>query len=186
MGIRRGAAALGDRTVRARCASDAGFCLPHPGGIAAGGALRRSQRTRERRPAPTRRDLRRHASRRVPPGGERRRPRDVVDSGIRVAAGVARRPEPGTMMDTGTPSPAPDRTRPAPPDVRTLAFVAVVAGLGAWVIFRAAGVVLTTPMNWYVPVLAGLTIAASRFSIKIPGHPATVSFSEIFVFTSVV
>jgi putative nucleotidyltransferase with HDIG domain len=53
----------------------------------------------------------------------------------------------------------------------------------------ALGVAIATldvgALNASAFVLAGLTIAAGRFSIKVPGRPATVSVSEVFVFASV-
>jgi putative nucleotidyltransferase with HDIG domain len=89
-------------------------------------------------------------------------------------------------VETATSSSATDRTPPSTPNATTWVFVVLIAGVGALILARAAGVVLAMPMNWYVLLLGGLTIAAGRFSIKIPGHDATVSFSEIFVFTLVV
>jgi putative nucleotidyltransferase with HDIG domain len=75
---------------------------------------------------------------------------------------------------------------PLKPDAKTWVFVMLVASVGALILLRAAAVVLTSPLNGYVILLGGLTLLAGRFYIKIPGRPATVSFSDIFVFTSVV
>jgi hypothetical protein len=62
----------------------------------------------------------------------------------------------------------------------------LVVCVGAVVLLQAATVVIMAPVNGYVMLLGGLTIAAGRFSIKIPDRPASVSFSEIFLFTSMV
>ena len=89
-------------------------------------------------------------------------------------------------MKTSTPPNATDLTPRSRPDAKTWLFVALIAGAGALVLVPAAAVVLAAPLNGYVILLGGLTIVAGRFSIKIPGRPAAVSFPEIFVFTSVV
>ena len=71
-------------------------------------------------------------------------------------------------------------------DAYTWLYVLCVVGVGAVVVLRAATAVLASSFNGYVLLLAAITIVAGRFSIQIPGRPATVSFSELFVFTSVV
>jgi putative nucleotidyltransferase with HDIG domain len=68
---------------------------------------------------------------------------------------------------------------------RVLAFVCIVLAIGILVIARAVGATIRTPPGPYVLLLALLTIVSGRFAIKVPGRPATVSVSEIFVFTSV-
>ncbi|NUR53328.1 MAG: HD domain-containing protein [Acidobacteria bacterium] len=64
-------------------------------------------------------------------------------------------------------------------------FVGVVGCVGALVLFRAV-----TEVRAWLPfpalVLALLTVVTSRFVIKVPGRPATVSVSEVFVFASAV
>ncbi len=68
---------------------------------------------------------------------------------------------------------------------RLAAFVAVVVVLGAAVLGRSVVSLLASPFNPYVLMLAVATIIAGRFYIKVPGRAATVSVSEVFVFTSV-
>ncbi len=84
-----------------------------------------------------------------------------------------------TAMDQATPT-------STTADANTWLFVVVVAIAGAMVLMRAAAIALTAPLNGYVIVLGVLTIVAGRFCIKIPGRSATVSFSDFFVFTSLV
>jgi putative nucleotidyltransferase with HDIG domain len=64
-------------------------------------------------------------------------------------------------------------------------FAHAVFTIGALVIFRAVVTLHHAPFNIYMVVLAILTIASSRLAIKIPGQPARVSVSEVFIFTSV-
>ena len=67
---------------------------------------------------------------------------------------------------------------------RLRALVTIVGLAGAVAIAHAlAGLRDLSPASAaYVVVLAALTIASGRFSIKIPGRSATVSVSEVFVF----
>jgi putative nucleotidyltransferase with HDIG domain len=69
--------------------------------------------------------------------------------------------------------------------LRLWMFVLVVTGGGAVAVARAWTALPATPLNWWVVLLALLTFASSRFAIKVPGRPASVSVSEIFVFTSI-
>jgi putative nucleotidyltransferase with HDIG domain len=91
-------------------------------------------------------------------------------------------------MATDPQSTAMDQTTPTSTtaDANTWLFVVVVAVAGALALMRAAAITLTAPLNGYVIVLGALTIVAGRFCIKIPGRSATVSFSDVFVFTSLV
>jgi putative nucleotidyltransferase with HDIG domain len=64
-------------------------------------------------------------------------------------------------------------------------FIAAVVIGGAAIIARSAGSIDPHSVNVYVVALAALTIASGRFAIKVPGRPATVSVSEVFVFVSI-
>jgi hypothetical protein len=70
-----------------------------------------------------------------------------------------------------------------PPQLST--FVIAVIAVGAAVLAQSLTVIRQSPFNIYAILLAALTMASSRFVIKVPGRPATVSVSEVFVFTSV-
>jgi len=76
-------------------------------------------------------------------------------------------------------------TKSPAPAPRLLIFVVTVTAIGAVVLARALVQVQSVPLNAYAVVLAVLTMAGSRFTIKVPGLPATVSVSEVFVFASV-
>jgi signal transduction histidine kinase/CheY-like chemotaxis protein len=71
------------------------------------------------------------------------------------------------------------------PPLPVLAFVTAVTVVGAIVLASAFMQVRAVPLNPYAILLAALTMAGSRFTIKVPGRPATVSVSEVFVFASV-
>jgi len=71
------------------------------------------------------------------------------------------------------------------PRLPVLAFVTAVTAVGAIVLVSAFMQVRAVPLNPYAILLAALTMAGSRFTIKVPGRPATVSVSEVFVFASV-
>ena len=58
----------------------------------------------------------------------------------------------------------------------------VVAGAAALVQATAS---IRTPVDPRILVVAAFTLASGRFKIKMPGHPAVVSVSEVFVFASV-
>jgi putative nucleotidyltransferase with HDIG domain len=66
-----------------------------------------------------------------------------------------------------------------------IAFVVAVIITGAAVLANSLTVIWHTPFNIYLILLAILTMASGRFVIKVPGRPATVSVSEVFVFASV-
>jgi signal transduction histidine kinase/CheY-like chemotaxis protein len=59
-----------------------------------------------------------------------------------------------------------------------------VAAWGAVVLARAAVAVHDTHFTIYFVPLVLLTIVSGRFAIEVPGRPATVSLSEVFVFTT--
>ena len=65
-----------------------------------------------------------------------------------------------------------------------MAFVVVVIVVGAAVLAHSVTVIRQTPFGVPLILLAVLTIASGRFAIKVPGRPATVSVSEVFVFAS--
>lgn len=67
-----------------------------------------------------------------------------------------------------------------------LALVVAVAVSGGFVLTHAAIAIRHVPFNAYLLVLAVLTIASDRFVIKVPGRPATVSVSEVFLFAIVI
>jgi signal transduction histidine kinase/CheY-like chemotaxis protein len=71
------------------------------------------------------------------------------------------------------------------PRLPVLAFVTAVTAVGAIVLVSAFMQVRAVPLNPYAILLAALTMAGSRFTIKVPGRPATVSVSEVFIFASV-
>ena len=64
-------------------------------------------------------------------------------------------------------------------------FVAGVFAAGVFVIAQALTVVSQTPVSMGALVLAVIIVLSGRFKIKVPGRPATVSVSEVFVFASV-
>jgi putative nucleotidyltransferase with HDIG domain len=64
-------------------------------------------------------------------------------------------------------------------------FVLAVSGCGAMALACAGAALPAAPLNGWVLLLALLTFASTRFAIKVPGRPASVSVSEIFVFTSI-
>ena len=65
-----------------------------------------------------------------------------------------------------------------------IAFVGAVIVVGVALLAHSLAVLLQTPVRFPLIVLAVLTCVSSRFAIKVPGRAATVSISEIFVFTS--
>jgi putative nucleotidyltransferase with HDIG domain len=65
-------------------------------------------------------------------------------------------------------------------------FVSMVVAVGVLVLARATAALPDTTPNLYAAVLAALTLVSGRIRIKVPGRPASVSVSEVFVFTSVV
>jgi len=67
----------------------------------------------------------------------------------------------------------------------TWSFVCVVVAIGAAVLVSALVSFVQTPLNVYVFLLAVLVFASSRFRIKVPGRSATVSVSEVFIFSSI-
>ena len=102
-------------------------------------------------------------------------------------AADAGRPEGAGLMNLGTATDAAEPARSASAvNAPTKLFVCAVIAAGTLALLHAAAAILTTPVNGYAIVLGLLTIAGGRFSIKIPGRSATVSFSEVFVFTSVI
>jgi len=64
-------------------------------------------------------------------------------------------------------------------------FVAAVAAIGVIVVTEAIFSFPTSAPTLSILLLAVLTVSSGRITIKVPGHPATVSISEVFVFASV-
>jgi putative nucleotidyltransferase with HDIG domain len=87
----------------------------------------------------------------------------------------------GRQTQWTTSGSATGQTRPR----RLTAFVVAVIVVGAAVLARSLTVLWQSPFNIYVILLAVLTMVSGRFVIKVPGRPATVSVSEVFVFASV-
>ncbi len=73
----------------------------------------------------------------------------------------------------------------SPSELPLRLFVLVTGACGALALVGAVAALTRTTLNLWVVLLALLTLASSRFSIKVPGMPSTVSVSEIFVFTSI-
>jgi len=71
-------------------------------------------------------------------------------------------------------------------DARIWLFVIAVGAAGAGALALAISSLTREALSPWVFVLALLTFVSGRFAIKVPGHPATVSVSEVFVFTSLV
>ncbi len=65
------------------------------------------------------------------------------------------------------------------------AFVSSISVIGAAILTAAVNELTNGSFSIYIPLLAILTIASGRFRIKVPGHSATVSVSEVFVFAAV-
>src|SRR5215831_119800 len=66
-----------------------------------------------------------------------------------------------------------------------LVFIFVVIATGTAVIAHSWAVFHVSALNVSIILLAALTIVSGRFAIKVPGRPATVSVSEVFVFASI-
>ena len=80
---------------------------------------------------------------------------------------------------------SPERGRVPAGATRVYVLVALVSTLGAIVIAKAVVALQHESLSVYMIVLAALAILSGRFAIKVPGRPATVSVSEVFVFASV-
>jgi len=68
--------------------------------------------------------------------------------------------------------------------VRLWGFVLAVSAGGLVALARAGEALRLAQVDGWMIALAILTVACSRFAIKVPGRPATVSVSEVFVFAS--
>jgi putative nucleotidyltransferase with HDIG domain len=68
--------------------------------------------------------------------------------------------------------------------IRVRLFVAIVATGGLAAIVWAALSLVRAPLHWWAVLLAIATLVSSRFVISVPGQPASVSISEVFVFAS--
>jgi putative nucleotidyltransferase with HDIG domain len=65
------------------------------------------------------------------------------------------------------------------------AMIAAVVVVGSAMIAQSLLTLHPSAVNGYALLLAALTIVSGRFAIQMPGRPATVSVSEVFVFASV-
>jgi putative nucleotidyltransferase with HDIG domain len=77
-----------------------------------------------------------------------------------------------------------DVRQDAAADPRVWLFVFGVSVSGAMAIGQALRLLYTAPLSPWAAVLALLTVVSGRFAVKMPGRSATVSVSEVFVFTS--
>lgn len=68
---------------------------------------------------------------------------------------------------------------------RLLALLTSVGCLGAWALAAALFEIRQKPPDIYAIGLGLLFIASGRIAIKVPGRPATVSVSEVFLFAAV-
>jgi putative nucleotidyltransferase with HDIG domain len=71
------------------------------------------------------------------------------------------------------------------PDRPLVLFVVGIVALGVYVLGEALLTIGRVPIDGYAVLLAVLTVLAGRFVLKMPGYPATVSVSELFVFASI-
>lgn len=71
-------------------------------------------------------------------------------------------------------------------ELRVWTFVLMVAVCGAAALGLAVHAVRSIAFDWWMVVLSALFLTTGRFSIKVPGRPATVSVSEVFLFTSLI
>jgi len=78
-----------------------------------------------------------------------------------------------------TPEPGPEG-QPNPLGLHAL--VSVVVSCGAGVILHAGSQVPQIAFDWFLPPLILLTLFSTRYRVKVPGRPASVSVSEAFVF----
>jgi putative nucleotidyltransferase with HDIG domain len=89
------------------------------------------------------------------------------------------------QVEQRTASAAPSATTGETLPPRLSAFVAAVVVVGVVVLAHSVTTIGQSPFDIPLILLAVLTIASGRFAIKVPGRPATVSVSEVFVFASV-
>jgi putative nucleotidyltransferase with HDIG domain len=80
---------------------------------------------------------------------------------------------------------APAGGAPARPRRDVLIYVGVVSAVGAVLLANAFAELPQVRVTPWVAVLSLLTFIGSRFRIKVPGHPASVSVPEVFVFGSI-
>ena len=71
-------------------------------------------------------------------------------------------------------------------ELRVWTFVLMVAVCGAAALGLAVHAVRSIAFDWWMVVLSALFLTTGRFAIKVPGRPATVSVSEVFLFTSLI
>jgi putative nucleotidyltransferase with HDIG domain len=68
---------------------------------------------------------------------------------------------------------------------RLLVLLTTVGCLGAWALAAALLEIRNRPPDIYAAGLGLLFVASGRIAIKVPGRPATVSVSEVFLFAAV-
>jgi putative nucleotidyltransferase with HDIG domain len=66
-----------------------------------------------------------------------------------------------------------------------LAYIVFVLATGAAIIVYNATLIQISSLSVYAILLAALTISSDRIVIKMPGRPASVSVSELFIFASI-
>jgi putative nucleotidyltransferase with HDIG domain len=64
-------------------------------------------------------------------------------------------------------------------------YVGAVSLVGAVLLANALAEVPHVTLTPWLAVLSALTVVSSRFRIKVPGHPASVSVPEVFIFGSI-
>ncbi len=82
-------------------------------------------------------------------------------------------------------SPSPTTSLRPTPRASVWAYVGFVSLLGAAAVALAMRDLSRQPFSPWIILLALVTIVSGRFRIKVPGHPASVSVSEVFVFASI-
>src|SRR5581483_272769 len=82
-------------------------------------------------------------------------------------------------------SPSPTTSLRLAPRASVWVYVGFVSLLGAAAVALAIRDLSRQPFSPWIILLALVTIVSGRFRIKVPGHPASVSVSEVFVFASI-
>lgn len=65
------------------------------------------------------------------------------------------------------------------------AFVSGVGIVGSLCLYKATEQLISAPLTSWAPSLVMLTLASCRLRVQVPGHSATVSVSEVFIFASI-
>jgi putative nucleotidyltransferase with HDIG domain len=88
-------------------------------------------------------------------------------------------------VSLATPARRPPTGPPAKPPRRVLVYVAIVSAAGAALLANALTDVPHITLTPWLVILSALNVISSRFRIKVPGHSASVSGPEFFIFGSV-